>query len=289
MRVPAVTFAAGRAGKPVLAWRSRASSIEGIQQELARIWTHPTLERAIDGDHAGVVDVGGARTSVMNLVVVARRPETGERCAAIIHDLTGRHPSRTLIVDAGRSRRPVLARREHPGPLHAAERDRAGDLRRDDLPDLRRRVGPPPRGDRRAAARSTTCRSRSGGPTSPRSDAHATSNVLEICDRLVVDGSSWHGSGLPQLRQAGAFQERRPIAISDFALIRQSRWREAIASIFDHPGPPAVSSGTSAGSASPTRVHDDGGVEATNIVKPVYHVAWLASRLGHGIESRSLR
>ena len=34
----------------------------------------------------------------MNLVVVARRPETGERCAAIIHDLTGRHPSRTLIV-----------------------------------------------------------------------------------------------------------------------------------------------------------------------------------------------
>ena len=34
----------------------------------------------------------------MNLVVVARRPEIGERCAAIVEGLTGRHPSRTLIV-----------------------------------------------------------------------------------------------------------------------------------------------------------------------------------------------
>ena len=38
-----------------------------------------------------------ARTSVMNLVVVARQPEIGEHCAAIISQLTGRHPSRTLI------------------------------------------------------------------------------------------------------------------------------------------------------------------------------------------------
>ena len=33
----------------------------------------------------------------MNLVVIARRPELGEHCAAIISQLTGRHPSRTLI------------------------------------------------------------------------------------------------------------------------------------------------------------------------------------------------
>ena len=34
----------------------------------------------------------------MNLVVVARQPEVGERAAETISRLTGRHPSRTLIV-----------------------------------------------------------------------------------------------------------------------------------------------------------------------------------------------
>ena len=34
----------------------------------------------------------------MNLVVIARRPEIGERSAETISRLTGRHPSRTLIV-----------------------------------------------------------------------------------------------------------------------------------------------------------------------------------------------
>ena len=85
------------AGKPALAWRSRATTIDGIETELTRIWSQPSLERDIDGEGTPERHVG-ARTSVMNLVVVARRPEVGERCAAIIHDLTGRHPSRTLIV-----------------------------------------------------------------------------------------------------------------------------------------------------------------------------------------------
>ena len=39
-----------------------------------------------------------ARTSVLNLVVVARRPEMGERAAATISRLSGRHPSRTIIL-----------------------------------------------------------------------------------------------------------------------------------------------------------------------------------------------
>ena len=63
-------------------------------------------------------------------------------------------------------------------------------------------------------------------------------------------------------------------------MMRQSRWREAIASIFDDPDylpylrsvrRIAVTYGT----------HDESGAPgSTNIVKPVYHVVWLASRLG---------
>jgi glucose-6-phosphate dehydrogenase assembly protein OpcA len=72
---------------------------------------------------------------------------------------------------------------------------------------------------------------------------------------------------------------RLPVAISDFAMVRQSRWREAIAAIFDIPDfQPylrhlrriAVTYG----------VRDEFGAETTNIVKPLYHAAWLGSRLG---------
>ena len=138
----------GRAGPR--AGVARATSIEGIEQELARIWAQPNLHPDADGDEVADRHVA-ARTSVMNLVVIARRPEVGERCAATIQR-PDRAPS---VADpdrvAGRSRRSVLARRPDPGPLRPAPRERAGDLRRDDLPDVRRRVRPPSRRDRRPA------------------------------------------------------------------------------------------------------------------------------------------
>jgi len=36
----------------------------------------------------------------MNLVVIARRPEIAERGAATIQALTGKHPSRTIVVQS---------------------------------------------------------------------------------------------------------------------------------------------------------------------------------------------
>ncbi len=62
--------------------------------------------------------------------------------------------------------------------------------------------------------------------------------------------------------------------------MRQARWREAVASIFDRPEflpylrsvrRVAVTYGTHGGPDAEER---------TNIVKPIYHVAWLGSRLG---------
>jgi glucose-6-phosphate dehydrogenase assembly protein OpcA len=274
-----VTFTPGEPGRPVLAWRSRASSIEGIQQELARIWAHPSMQRDIDIDHDGVVDRQvGARTSVMNLVVVARRPETGERCAAIIHDLTGRHPSRTLIVtpadpdgpswlDAHIQAHCMVA--SESAPATCAETiylTSGGESGR----HLEAIVAPLLIHDLPVTL---------WWPDEPPLPTHTGATVLETCDRLVIDGSSWHGSGLPQLRRMATFQQRRPIPISDFALIRQSRWREAIASVFDRPDIlPYV--GHVRAITVTYGVREGSGIEAPNVVKPVYHVAWLASRLG---------
>jgi len=72
--------------EPVLRWSARARSIPDIEKELAKIWAKQDLTTEIDGQTGRHV---AARTSVMNLVVIARRPEIAERGAATIQALTG--------------------------------------------------------------------------------------------------------------------------------------------------------------------------------------------------------
>ena len=272
-----ITFAPARPGEPILRWKSRARSIEGIEQELARIWAQPDLNRDADGDE--IVDRHvAARTSVMNLVVIARRPEVGEGCAATIQLLTGRHPSRTTIL--------LPADPDGPSWLDAQIQAHCV-LPREDA----------------AATCAETIYVTAGGeggrhldaivapllihdlpvtvwwPDEPAFGTPPANDLFEMADRLIVDGSHWRGTGLDQLRRLADLQERLPLAISDFALVRQSRWREAIASIFDIPDfLPYLSHLRRI--AVTYAVREDGGADTTNIVKPVYHAGWLASRLG---------
>ena len=58
--------------------------------------------------------------------------------------------------------------------------------------------------------------------------------LTDMADRLIVDGSRWSGNGLARLGQIAALCDGR-LAVSDFALMRQARWREAIAATFDIP------------------------------------------------------
>jgi len=109
-------------GEPDLRWSARATSITAIERELARIWAVPRLVTTVAGVEERHV---AARTSVMNLVVIARRPETGERCATTVSALTGRHPSRTLIISS----------RDPDGPNWLDARIDAWTARRD--PDRR--------------------------------------------------------------------------------------------------------------------------------------------------------
>ena len=262
-------------GDPTLRWSSQASTIPGIEHELARFWAIPKLSAGPDGSAERTV---AARTSVLNLVVVARNPELGQRAASTISMLTGRHPSRTLILVATDPDGPNWLRAQimaycmvtrAGGPETCAEQIYAtagGDTGRHlgaivapllvhDLPVTFWWPGEPPFG-------------------APLAD-----DLLAMADRLVVDGSSWVGDGLDRLRALAALAVG-PLAVSDFALMRQARWREAVASVFDRPEflpylrslrRVAVTYGTHGGPDAEAR---------TNIVKPIYHVAWLASRLG---------
>jgi glucose-6-phosphate dehydrogenase assembly protein OpcA len=257
-------------------WSARADSIADVEKELAGIWANQDLTTEIEGEPGRHV---AARTSVMNLVVVARRPEIAERGAATIQALTGKHPSRTIVVQSADPDGPswidarveahcILPREDAPETcaetIHLTAGGEAGrhlnalvaPLIIHDLPVTVWWPGEPPFSSRQCI------------------------DLLTSADRLVIDGSTWSGDGLAKLGEMATVADTTGLAVSDFALVRQSRWREAIASIFDDPDflpylrslrRIAVTYGT----------HDDTGAPgSTNLVKPVYHVAWLASRLG---------
>ena len=63
-------------------------------------------------------------------------------------------------------------------------------------------------------------------------------------------------------------------------MVRQSRWRETIASIFDDPDFLPYLRSIRRIAVSYASHDEEETPGSTNLVKPVYHVAWLASRLG---------
>ena len=262
--------------EPILRWSARAHSIAQVEQELARIWARQDLAVEVEGERSRHI---AARTSVMNLVVIARTWEIADRGAATIQALTGRHPSRTIVVQSADPDGPswidarveahcILPRADAPETcaetIHLTAGGEAGrhlsaivtPLIIHDLPVTVWWPGEPPF----ASA--------------------ATRDLLAGADRLIVDGSTWGGDGLARLREMAELLDTSRLAISDFALVRQSRWREAIASIFDDPDfLPYLRSLRRIAVTYAT--HDETGAPgSTNLVKPVYHVGWLASRLG---------
>jgi len=272
-----------RPGEPQLRWLSRASTVPDVEKELSRIWAQPDL--ILDDTQRDVPRQAAARTSVMNLIVVAADSETGAHAAEIISRLTGRHPSRTLIVrladpdgpawlDAQIQAQCMLPRADAPDSCTELVYLTAGGetgrhlaalvapLLVHDLPVTTWWPGEPPLG------------------------SQVAEDLLEQTDRLVVDGSTWRGDGLSRLRQVAALLRSEPrLSVRDFGFVRQSRWREAIATVFDLPEYlpflPYVRR-----IAVTYSTHDETGAPGmTNVVKPLYHVAWLASRLGMEVAS----
>ena len=273
-------------GEPTMRWQSQANSIDGIEKELGRIWAQPDLtigSASADGAPGSEEPRGrhiAARTSVMNLVVIARHTEVGERAGETINRLVGRHPSRTLVVLSA----------DPDGPPWLDARVQAYCiLPRVDAPETcSEQITLTAGGEtgRHLAALVTPLLVHDlpvtiWWPGEPPLESAIALELLVGSDRLVVDGSGWAGDGLGRLRQLARLGDRLDrLEIRDFALVRQSRWREAIATIFDlpeflpylaHVRRIAVTYAT----------HDETGAPGTtNVVKPLYHVAWLASRLG---------
>ena len=287
MSAPATTPAAAPAevpsqviGKPALRWSSRARSIAQIEAELGKIWSSISL--TTPGEDGGEERRVAARSSVMNLVVIAGRGEIGERVAAIVEGLTGRHPSRTIIVSSA----------DPDGPAWINAQIEAHCM----LPS--------------ATAPETcselvymTCGGESGQhlsglvapllihdlpvtawwPGEPHFDSHAAQDLLPMADRVIVDGSAWSGDGIDGLIRLARLPRQYEVDVADFALLRQARWREAIASTFDRQNLLPFLGNLERIEVRYAAV--DGTPGAANVVRPLYHVAWLASRLDMAVDA----
>jgi glucose-6-phosphate dehydrogenase assembly protein OpcA len=266
-------------GKPFLRWSSRTHSIAGVEAELARIWASISLTTPSED---GIPERRVApRSSVMNLVVIAGKGEVAERAAAIVDGLTGRHPSRTLIVSSA----------DPDGPAWLDAQVQAHCL----LPT-----------DGAAETCAELVYLTAGGetaqhvagvvapllihdlpvtawwPSEPRFESLQTRDLLTMADRVLVDGAAWAGDGLRHLAAMAELPRQYQVEIADFALLRQARWREAIASTFDRPQLQPFMRGIRGIAVEyATR---DGTPGVSNVVRPLYHVAWLASRLGMTVD-----
>ncbi|HEX7496959.1 MAG TPA: glucose-6-phosphate dehydrogenase assembly protein OpcA [Candidatus Limnocylindrales bacterium] len=241
-----------------------------------------SLAASLTAAHEAGSEVGNhvvARTSVLNLVVLAGDEGTAERCAAIIASAASRHASRSLILSA-------VNPDGEPG-LEASVEALA----------LTTAVGRTETGAETIYIRACGETGRHLAsiivpllvhdlpvalwwPNDPPFDSHRAGRLLPLADRLIVDGSAWSGSGLDILAQLAVAAERFDLVPIDWSMLRQSRWREAVASVYDLPDlRPHLGAVRRIDVEYST---DDPGDQAgnTNVVRPLYHVAWLASRLG---------
>jgi len=263
-----------------LRWKSTATSVAEADALLARLWSSTESRQQITGDL--IKDADGktpiaVRTGVMNLVVVAPGAERAVGAASALSSLP-RNPSRTLFI----------VPRDPEGP-----------------PTFRARLeifcAVTPRGDGTSACTELLWIDASGeagrhlSSMVPQLSLHdlptllwwdhtidpSSQDLKELLrgvDRTLFNGSDQRGAGIKVVSDLVQLAASTGTALSDFSLIRQARWRDAVASAFDEPEiAPYLHSLTeiratySAGSNSSAPV---------NIVKPTYHLAWLTSRLG---------
>jgi glucose-6-phosphate dehydrogenase assembly protein OpcA len=286
-----------------------AHSVPEIESQLGSLWARAEAARAKAARHEVVVAEAqaqaaaqaaaalaarepsgageshvAARSSVLNLIVVAGRSETAERCAATIAGTVGRRPSRSLILLAVDPDGPpgLEARIEALALTAAAGRTETGaetihvTARGETGQHLASIIVPLLVHDLPVAL---------WWPDDPEFSSHRADRLLPLADRLIVDGSAWSGDGMDRLAAMARAAEGQRLVVADFALLRQARWREAIASVYDLPDLRPHLRAVRSIAVEFAAAEEDDPAASTNIVRPVYHVAWLASRLGMSVVS----
>ncbi len=268
-----------------LRWSSSATTVAEADALLAKLWASSEARRFLVSDSpadATTAEPIAVRTGVMNLAVVANGAERAAHAASILATLP-RNPSRTLFI----------VPRDPEGPATFAAR-------------LEVFCAVTPRGDGTSACTELLWID-VGGPAAhhlasivPPLSLHdlptllwwdapvnaAESDVRQLLrgvDRVIIDGATQPSDGLATIRTLFAAAENAGVALTDFALLRQGRWRDSIATMFDEES--AAPFLNAINTISIDYSGGKGSSASINVVRPAYHVAWLASRLKVSIKT----
>jgi len=268
-----------------LRWSSSATTVAEADALLAKLWASSEARRFLVSDSpadATTAEPIAVRTGVMNLAVVANGAERAAHAASILATLP-RNPSRTLFI----------VPRDPEGPATFAAR-------------LEVFCAVTPRGDGTSACTELLWID-VGGPAAhhlasivPPLSLHdlptllwwdapvnaAENDVRQLLrgvDRVIIDGATQPGDGLSTIRTLFTAAETAGVALTDFALLRQGRWRDSIATMFDEEAATPFLSAIN--KISIDYSGGKGSSASINVVRPAYHVAWLASRLKASIKT----
>ena len=268
-----------------LRWSSSATTVAEADALLAKLWASSEARRFLVSDSpadATTAEPIAVRTGVMNLAVVANGAERAAHAASILATLP-RNPSRTLFI----------VPRDPEGPATFAAR-------------LEVFCAVTPRGDGTSACTELLWID-VGGPAAhhlasivPPLSLHdlptllwwdapvnaAENDVRQLLrgvDRVIIDGATQPSDGLATIHTLFAAAESAGVALTDFALLRQGRWRDSIATMFDEEAAAPFLSAIN--KISIDYSGGKGSSASINVVRPAYHVAWLASRLKASIKT----
>jgi hypothetical protein len=268
-----------------LRWSSSATTVAEADALLAKLWASSEARRFLVSDSpadAATAEPIAVRTGVMNLAVVANGAERAAHAASILATLP-RNPSRTLFI----------VPRDPEGPATFTAR-------------LEVFCAVTPRGDGTSACTELLWID-VGGPAAhhlasivPPLSLHdlptllwwdapvnaAESDVRQLLrgvDRVIIDGATQPSDGLATIRTLFDAAESAGVALTDFALLRQGRWRDSIATMFDEESAAPFLSAIN--KISIDYSGGKGSSASINVVRPAYHVAWLASRLKASVKT----
>ena len=268
-----------------LRWSSSATTVAESDELLAKLWASSEARRFLVSDSptdSATAEPLAVRTGVMNLAVVANGAERAAHAASILATLS-RNPSRTLFI----------VPRDPEGPATFAAR-------------LEVFCAVTPRGDGTSACTELLWID-VGGPAAhhlasivPPLSLHdlptllwwdapvnaAENDVRQLLrgvDRVIIDGATQPSDGLSTIRTLFTAAESAGVALTDFALLRQGRWRDSIATMFDDEAATPFLSAIN--TISIDYSGGKGSSASINVVRPAYHVAWLASRLKASIKT----
>ncbi len=209
-------------------WEGSGVTVGQIETELQRLW------RASDSDWNGEGRRPDIRTSVLNLVVYARNDDCRDRAVNAIEQLSGTHPSRSILIVAGNRSAPASIDARLTLQSHGAY----AEFRQVCSEQLELRVHGPAMNHVASVALPLLAPDLPVFVWWPGEAPFGHSifaQLRDAADRFMVDSSDFAKPSQEMALLHRAVGSSTSCVFSDFNWPRLAAWRELVAQLFDEP------------------------------------------------------